>query len=219
MTDDFEPQSVCTLMIGTLATVDLVELTQLDPSLKLDIRYARCDNFLGYPVYTQARAFLQRPVAEAVVRVHRALAIEGLGLQIFDGYRPWSVTRTFWQAVAPSQRAFVADPARGSRHNRGCAVDLTLFDRTTGQALEMPSDFDEMTERAHIAYPGGSEEARRNRDRLQSAMAQEGFTVYAREWWHYDHPLWTRYPILDLSFEQLALDQDLPPAEPVEPCG
>lgn len=194
--------------MGTLATVDLVELTRLDPSLKLDIRYARQDNFLGYPVYTQPRAFLQRPVAEAVVRVHRALATEGLGLQIFDGYRPWSVTRTFWQAVAPAQRAFVADPAQGSRHNRGCAVDLSLFDLSTGQALEMPSNFDEMTERSHIAYPGGSKEARRHRERLQAAMAQEGFTVYPPEWWHYDHPLWPQYPVLDLSFEQLALEQD-----------
>ncbi|MEN9225334.1 MAG: M15 family metallopeptidase [Thermostichus sp. HHBFW_bins_43] len=206
-------------MIGTLAPVDLVELTQLDPTLKLDIRYARCDNFLGYPVYSQARAFLQRPAAEALVRVHRHLKPEGLGLLIFDGYRPWSVTRIFWQAVAPHQRVFVADPARGSRHNRGCAVDLSLFDLATGQALEMPSDFDEMTERSHIHYPGGSEAARQNRDRLRAAMATEGFTVYAAEWWHYDHPLWTRYPILDLSFEQLALEQGLPAPAPAEPCG
>src|ERR1700681_2845871 len=113
---------------GAFRTPNLVELVKLDPTIKLDIRYATANNFVGRPVYTEARAFLQRPAAEALLRAHRALSPKGFGLMIFDGYRPWSVTRLFWEVTPPDKRAYVANPQKGSKHNRGCAVDLTLFD-------------------------------------------------------------------------------------------
>ena len=180
-----------------------MELIQLDPTFQLDIRYARGDNFVGHPVYSEARAFLQRVAAEALVRVHQSLRAEGLGLLIYDGYRPWSVTKEFWDRTPPENRRFVANPERGSRHNRGCAVDLSLFHLATGRPVEMPCDFDEFTERAAQDYPGGTEEQRRNRDHLIRKMATEGFVVHPFEWWHYDHPHWEQYPVLDLRFDEI----------------
>jgi D-alanyl-D-alanine dipeptidase len=189
---------------GPLRTPDLVELVVLDPTIRLDVRYATPDNFLSTPVYEEARAFLQRPAAEAVVRVHRALRSEGYGLLIHDAYRPWWVTKVFWDATPPDKRDFVADPAKGSRHNRGCAVDLTLFRLSDGRAVEMPSLYDEMTERAHPAYAGGTADERARRDLLRSAMEREGFAVFEGEWWHFDHRDWREYPILNLSFAEIS---------------
>src|SRR6266550_8828841 len=120
---------------GSFRPPDLVEVVSLDPTIRLDIRYATSNNFLGTPLYEEARAFLQRPAAEALVRVHRALAAKGYGLLIYDAYRPWYITKIFWDATPPDKHQYVADPAHGSRHNRGCAVDLTLFDRATGRAV------------------------------------------------------------------------------------
>src|SRR6478672_7050144 len=125
---------------GATREADLVELVKLDKTIKLDIRYARTDNFVGHAVYTEARAFLQRPAAEALLRVHRKLAEKNLGLVIFDGYRPWAVTKIFWEVTPEDKRKFVANPAKGSRHNRGCAVDLSIYDFKTGMEIEMPSD-------------------------------------------------------------------------------
>ena len=133
---------------GPFRPVELVELIALDPTIRLDIRYATRDNFLATPVYTEARAFLQRPAAEALVRAHRALREQGFGLLIHDAYRPWWVTKVFWDATPADKHDFVADPAQGSRHNRGCAVDLTLFRLADGRAVAMPSLYDEMTERS-----------------------------------------------------------------------
>jgi D-alanyl-D-alanine dipeptidase len=189
---------------GPFRPVELVELVALDPSIRLDVRYATSDNFLGTPVYEQARAFLQRPAAEALVRAHRSLASEGFGLLVHDAYRPWWVTRVFWHATPPDKRAFVADPAQGSRHNRGCAVDLTLFRLADGRAVEMPSRYDEFSERAAPGYAGGTAEARRLRDLLRSRMEREGFTVFESEWWHFDYAGWREYPILNVSFEQVS---------------
>ena len=124
---------------GSFRKAELVELVALDPTIHLDVRYATASNFIGRPVYTEPRAFLQRPAAEALVRAHRALRVKGYGLLIFDGYRPWAVTKLFWDLTPPGpQREFVADPAKGSKHNRGCAVDLSLFDLATGREVEMP---------------------------------------------------------------------------------
>ena len=182
---------------------DLVELTTLDPGLHLDIRYATARNFVGRPVYKEARAFLQRPAAEALVRAHRALAAKGYGIVVFDGYRPWSVTKLFWEVTPEDKKEFVADPSQGSRHNRGCAVDLSLYDLASGREVEMPSGYDEMTERAYPDYAGGPAEARARRDLLRAAMEAEGFKVYSSEWWHYDYKDWAQYPILDLPFSAL----------------
>jgi kynurenine formamidase/D-alanyl-D-alanine dipeptidase len=197
---------------GPFRAPDLVELTALDPSIRLDIRYARTDNFLGRAVYTEARAFLQRPAAEALARVHRALAPDGYGLMVFDGYRPWAVTKLFWDATPADKKVYVADPAKGSRHNRGCAVDLTLFDLRTGREVPMPSAYDDSTERAHATYAGGTDEERKARQRLIDAMTQAGFFVYPYEWWHYDWKDWRSYPILDIPFS--AIEKRAPAAAP-----
>lgn len=188
---------------GVFRKPELVELIKLDPSIKLDIRYATNNNFLGRRVYREARAFLQRPAAEAVLRANQTLRRQGYGLVIFDGYRPWDVTKDFWDSTPPEKRHFVADPSKGSRHNRGCAVDLSLIDLKTGAEVVMPSGYDEMTERAYPNYPGGTDEQRRLRGMLRSAMEAEGFTVYEFEWWHFDYKDWKVYPILNISFDQI----------------
>jgi CubicO group peptidase (beta-lactamase class C family)/D-alanyl-D-alanine dipeptidase len=188
---------------GTFRDADLVELTTLDPSIRLDIRYATASNFVGRPVYPEARAFLQRPAAEAVVRVQRALKAVGYGLVVFDGYRPWAVTKLFWDITPPEKRNFVADPKEGSKHNRGCAVDLSMIDLKTGREVEMPSPFDEMSERAAAKYPGGPPERREKRDLLRGAMEKEGFEVYPDEWWHFDFKDWKLYRVLDIPFRDI----------------
>jgi zinc D-Ala-D-Ala dipeptidase len=189
---------------GSFRRPELVELTKLDSTIKLDIRYATTNNFLGTPVYSQARAFLQRPAAEALVRVNQALKSQGYGLLVHDGYRPWYVTKIFWDATPDDKKKiFVADPAEGSRHNRGCAVDLTLYDLRAGMEVEMPSLYDEMTERAAADYSGGTPEQREHRRILRSAMEGEGFTVLPAEWWHFDYKDWKEYPILNVRFEDI----------------
>jgi D-alanyl-D-alanine dipeptidase len=190
---------------GTFRQPDLVELIKLDPTLRLDIRYATANNFLHRPVYKQARAFLQRPAAEAVVRAQRALASKGYGLLIFDGYRPWAVTKVFWDSASEEERRieFVANPQNGSRHNRGCAVDLSLCDLKTGREIKMPSTYDEFSERAYPEYAGGTAEERATRDLLRQVMEAEGFTVYKAEWWHFDYKDWKQYGILNVPFERL----------------
>jgi len=180
----------------------LIELIKLDPTIKLDIRYATDDNFVGRKVYPEARAFLQEPAAEALVNVHKLLRTEGLGLVIFDGYRPWTITKLFWEVVPEHQRKFVADPAKGSKHNRGCAVDLSIFELKTGELVDMPSGFDEFTERASPDYTGGTELQRANRDNLRQLMENVGFTVNPNEWWHFDYKNWQDHDILDISFEE-----------------
>jgi zinc D-Ala-D-Ala dipeptidase len=188
---------------GEFRPADLVELTTLDPTIKLDIRYATARNFLGTPLYSQARAFMQRPAAEALVRVQRSLAAEGYGLLVHDAYRPWYVTKIFWDATPADKHNFVADPATGSRHNRGCAVDLTLYTLRDGRAAEMPSLYDEMSERAYPTYAGGSDAARHLRDLLRQHMEAEGFSVYEFEWWHFDYRDWKAYAVQNIRFENI----------------
>lgn len=181
----------------------MLELIKLDDTIKLDIRYARKDNFIGRPVYEEARAFLQKDAAESLIRVHRKLAYANFGLVIFDGYRPWSVTKLFWDVVSEKQKAFVADPKIGSRHNRGCAVDLSLFYLDSGKLAEMPSDFDEFNEKASPRYSGGTKRETTNRDLLRSMMEDENFIVNPNEWWHFDYESWSNYEIYDIPFSKL----------------
>jgi D-alanyl-D-alanine dipeptidase len=190
---------------GRFRANDLVELAPLDSAIQLDIRYATSNDFLGVPVYTQARAFLQRPAAEALVSVLQKLKPLGYGLLIHDGYRPWYVTKIFWDATPAEGKIFVADPAKGSRHNRGCAVDLTLYDLTTGAPIEMTGNYDEMSPRSFPDYPGGTSLQRWHRDLLRRAMESEGFTVYESEWWHFDYKDWPEYSILNIPFEKLGI--------------
>ncbi len=189
---------------GEFRKADLIELSTLNPAIKLDIRYATANNFLGTPVYSQPRAFLQRPAAEALLRVQKNLRELGYGLLIHDAYRPWYVTKIFWDATPDDKKIFVADPSQGSRHNRGCAVDLSLYELVSGKPVEMVGVYDEMSERSYAAYPGGTSLQRWHRELLRRAMEEQGFLVYPFEWWHFDYGDWKKYPILNLTFEQLS---------------
>jgi D-alanyl-D-alanine dipeptidase len=191
---------------GPFRKPDLVELATLDPAIRLDIRYATTNNFLSTPVYTETRAFMQRPAAEALLRVRHKLQPLGYGLLIHDAYRPWYVTKIFWDATPPEGKIFVADPQKGSKHNRGCAVDLTLYDLATGQPVEMPGLYDEMSPRSFPNFPGGTSLQRWHRDLLRRAMESEGFTVNEDEWWHFDYKDWKQYGILNVPFEKIAVN-------------
>ena len=182
---------------------DLVDLTSVDPGIKLDIRYASSNNFIGFPLYERPAAYMQRPAADALGRVERALAPKGYGLLIHDAYRPWFVTKMFWDATPESSHVFVADPAQGSRHNRGCAVDLTLYDLKTGRAVEMTGRYDEMSPRSYADYVGGTSRQRWLRALLRQAMEAQGFVVYPEEWWHFDYKDWNDYAIGNATFAEL----------------
>ena len=188
---------------GTFKPTQLVELIKIDPTLKLDIRYATANNLAGKPLYRQARAFLQRDAALAVAQVNQELKPLGYGLMVFDGYRPWSVTKLFWDITSAQNRKFVANPKKGSRHNRGCAVDLTLYDLKTGKEVKMTGAYDEMSERSYPDYIGGTARQRQMRNLLRSKMETHGFTVFNVEWWHFDYKDWKQYRISNIPFEEI----------------
>ena len=179
---------------------NLVELSVICPDVLLDILYATENNFVKKVVYPFSACYLQKKAAQRLRRVQRALKKRSLGLKVYDGYRPLSVQKILWEAV-PDPR-YVADPAEGSKHNRGSAVDLTLVDRE-GKELLMPSLFDDLSDRAHRDYRGASREARENSQMLEEAMVKEGFIPLPTEWWHFDDLEWEKYPILDIPFEEL----------------
>lgn len=186
-----------------LRAPDLVEVNDVDPALALEIRYSTPDNFTKKQVYTQARAFLQRPAAEALKRAHERVQKQGYGMIVYDGYRPWSVTKFFWDITPQEKKDYVGDPAKGSRHNRGCAVDLTLCDLATSKPVVMPTDYDDFTTRAHARYEGVTGAPRKHRDILREAMEAEGYKVLDEEWWHFDYKEWKKYPIMNVRFEEL----------------
>ena len=182
----------------------LIELTALDPTIRLDVRYATTNNFTGRQLYSQPRAFLVAPAAQALLNVHRAAQRTGFGLTIYDAYRPWRVTKALWDATPPGlQRNYVANPKRGSKHNRGCAVDLTLHNLADGTDVTMPSGYDEFTLRAHRNFSDAPAEALKNRDLLARLMEDAGFRGASNEWWHFDFAGWEDYPVLDVPFEKL----------------
>lgn len=184
---------------------DLVELVRLDSTIHLEIRYATTNNFLGNRFYPEARAFLQRPAAEALVRAHNKLKALGYGILVHDSYRPWYVTRMFWDAVPEKDKIFVADPKDGSRHNRGAAADISLYSLTTGAPVDMVGTYDETSDRSFANYPGGTALQRWHRELLRRTMEAEGFTVYHAEWWHFDYAGWSEYPILNIPFSQISV--------------
>ena len=190
---------------GDFRPADLAELVALDSTILLDIRYATTNNFMGEIFYSEPRAFLQRPAAEALVRAHHWLGEQGYGLLIHDGYRPWYVTKMFWDATPEELRVFVANPANGSRHNRGCAVDLTLYDLETGAPVTMTGGYDEMSPRSYPDYAGGTARQRWHRELLREAMEAQGLTVYEAEWWHFDYYDWSSYSIGNERFEELGV--------------
>ncbi len=185
-----------------LDTVDLVH-SEIKHPLMMDVRYSRQDNFLGRVVYSLPKSFLLKHVTEDLIKVHTMVNAHGFGLLVFDGYRPWSVTKIFWDESSQHDRQFLANPESGSTHNRGCAVDLSLYDLKTGKEVQMPSGFDEMNEKAYTAYPDGSEESRRARDLLQWTMKENGFTGIKNEWWHFNHLTQHSYPVMNFTFEEI----------------
>jgi len=178
----------------------LVDLKEYIPGLRFEILYATPDNFVKEVLYPEARCLLRKEVAEKLKRVQEALQADGYSLKLFDGYRPLSVQKKMW-AKFPVP-GYVADPAKGSNHNRGAAVDLTLTD-SHGNELPMPSAYDEFSERAHRNYTGGTEEERKNRQTLEDAMKKEGFIGITTEWWHFDDADAKKYPVLDLPFSSV----------------
>jgi D-alanyl-D-alanine dipeptidase len=181
------------------ALPDLVDLARFDPRLRLDIRYATPANFMGRVLYPVPRAVAQRPVAEALAKVQTRAEAAGYGLLIFDAYRPWRITRMMWEETAPEKREFVADPRTGSRHNRGCSVDLSLHRK--GVEVTMPSPYDDFTPAAYRSNTAAPAEALAANRMLEGWMVAEGFVPLPNEWWHYDWADWRRYPIMDVPLE------------------
>ncbi|KPQ31483.1 MAG: D-alanyl-D-alanine dipeptidase VanX [Porphyrobacter sp. HL-46] len=180
---------------------DLVDLARFDPRLRFDIRYATTDNFMGRVLYPVARAVTQRPAAEALSRVQTRAEAAGYGLLIFDAYRPWRITRMMWDETPPDKREFVADPASGSRHNRGCSIDLSLH--RDGVEVTMPSPYDDFTPAAYRSNTDAPAEALAASLMLEGWMVAEGFVPLANEWWHFDWADWRRYPIMDVPLEDV----------------
>ena len=190
----------------------LVDLEDFAPEIKLDIRYATPNNFMGRPLYPATKAFLRCPAARALRQAQAELEKEGLGLKIFDAYRPYGVTVAMWEQVRNPD--YVADPAKGSRHNRGAAVDVTLVDLRTGAEVPMPTAYDDFTPRAAHGFADLPPHIIRHRAVLREAMERHGFEALPSEWWHYDFRGWDRFEILDLSHREL--ERGTPMACPVK---
>jgi len=187
--------------VRAAAVQELVDLSKLDAGFRFDLRYATPDNFTKVTLYPVARAYLHRSVAEALVKVQQELAAQGLGLKIFDAYRPLSVQQRMWDLIHDDR--YVSNPAlNAGRHTRGTAVDITLVDKD-GKELPMPTPFDDFTERAHRDAAGIPAEAARNSKRLEEIMQKHGFLPYPFEWWHFDFHDWKSHPPLDVPIEQL----------------
>ncbi|MXV49743.1 D-alanyl-D-alanine dipeptidase [Pedobacter sp. HMF7647] len=179
----------------------LVEIKKAIPSIRLDIRYATTNNFTGKVMYDAPRAFARMPVVKALKQVQAELQKKGLGLKIFDGYRPYAITIKFWNAT--DKKEFVANPKNGSRHNRGCAVDLTIIDLKTGKEIDMPTGYDSFSEKASPDYSDLPAVQKANRDMLRSVMESHGFKVIDNEWWHFDFTGWEKFALMDIPFNNL----------------
>lgn len=190
----------------------LVDLETL--RIPLDIRYATANNFMKRQLYPVARAYLRAPAARALANVQEELRAKGLGIKVFDAYRPYRVTVAMWEPIRNPD--YVADPAKGSRHNRGAAVDLTLIDLKTGEELPMPTGYDDFTPRAAHAFDDLPEDAKNNRALLRDVMTRHGFVPLPSEWWHYDFAGWERFELMDVSLESLATTTASAPS-PVRP--
>lgn len=182
------------------AQYDIVNVWKLDTTIVLDIRYATTNNFTGKQVYDEAKFFLRSEPAQKILEVQKELKTLGLGLKIFDGYRPLSVQRKFWE-IMPDER-YVANPEKGSRHNRGAAVDLTLVDKY-GNEIPMPTPYDDFTEKASRNYMDFPAQIIINRKFLEDIMLKYGFEGLPTEWWHFDYKGWEKYDILDVDFKIL----------------
>lgn len=179
----------------------LVDLEKYIPGIVLDIRYATKDNFTGQKVYDAPRAFVRKLVADSLLKVQNELKTNGLGLKIFDAYRPYSATLKFYEVYPDTN--FVAAPWRGSMHNRGCAVDVTLIDFITKKELEMPTPFDDFSRKSGQLYMDLPQKVLQNRKLLRDMMVKYGFLQYDPEWWHYNFKGWEKFELMDISFDEL----------------
>lgn len=179
----------------------LVDIKKAIPSIVLDIRYATKNNFMQQVMYKQAKAFARKPVVAQLKKIQAILNKQGYGLKIFDAYRPYTITVAFYQNA--SDKNFVANPAKGSKHNRGCAIDLTIIDLKTGKELPMPTPYDSFAPEAAANYENLPPQIIKNRDFLIATMQANGFKVIYNEWWHFDFIGWQDYELMDIPFEKL----------------
>lgn len=187
---------------------DWVSVSCVAPSVEQCLAYAEDVNVFGRRFYGLNAGFLRKPVAEALERAGLTFLERGIRLVLLDAYRPWSVTCEMWNCTPEAKKRFVANPTRGSRHNRGAAVDVTLRDLQSEELLEMPSAYDDFSEKAYSDFKGGKPEAIKNRELLKHLMIQQGFTPISIEWWHFDFPGWESLPVSDISLEELKCRTD-----------
>src|SRR6187551_820856 len=180
---------------------ELVDLEKFVPGLVLDIRYATTNNFTKERIYNLSKAYARKPVAEALKKIQAELKKEGLGIKIFDAYRPYKATIKFYEIYHDT--TYVASPYRGSRHNRGCAIDMTIINLKTGEELKMPTEYDSFKKDAWPTTPVKDPLIKKNRDLIINAMQKHGFKVNSSEWWHYDFIGWQKYEVMDIDFEEL----------------
>jgi zinc D-Ala-D-Ala dipeptidase len=180
---------------------ELINLEEVIPGIVLDIRYAATNNFTGEKIYNLPRAYARKPVAEALKKAQAEFAKHGIGIKIFDAYRPYSATVKFYEIYRDT--TYVASPYKGSRHNRGCAIDMTLVKLKTGVELKMPTEYDSFRKEAWPSTAVKDPEIRKNRKLLISIMEKYGFTVYTSEWWHFDFNGWEKFEVMDIDFEEL----------------
>lgn len=179
----------------------LVNLFNIIPHLKTEWHYAGFNNFTGQILYKNPKPYLVKPAALALKPAADSLAKLGYGILLFDAYRPHSVSVKMWEIV--NNPDYVADPSKGSNHNRGTAIDVSLYDLQTGKQLKMPTDFDDFTSKAHLNYNKLPAKVKHNRDLLKNIMSYFGFKPYAKEWWHYTFITDTKYEVLDIDFNEL----------------
>lgn len=181
--------------------LEMIDLENTISDIVLDIRYATSNNFTHEVIYSAPKAFARKAVAEALCKVQDSLAFHNIGIKIYDAYRPYAATLRFYEVYPDTN--FVANPRYGSRHNRGCAIDITLVEKSTGKEIPMPTEFDDFSEKAHPVYANLPDTVLANRAFLFSIMSHFGFTHYPTEWWHFDYIGWENYPLMDIPFNDL----------------
>ncbi len=180
---------------------ELIDIAKVIPNIKIDCVYATTRNFTGKQIYLKPICYLLKPVAKQLAKVQKELEKQGLGLHVWDAYRPLPAQKRLWD-VCPDER-YVAPPSKGGRHTRGTTVDLTIYRLSDGKLLEMGTDFDDFTEKAHADCRTISDEAKRNRKLLRDLMVKYGFEPYRYEWWHFDFHGWQNYPVLEVDFDAI----------------
>jgi zinc D-Ala-D-Ala dipeptidase len=189
--------------VKTNSNKELIDLEKFIPGIVLDIRYATTNNFTGEKIYTLPKAYARKPVAEAVKKAQAELAKQGLGIKIFDAYRPYSATVKFYEVYKDT--TYVASPYKGSRHNRGCAIDMTIINLKTGKELPMPTEYDSFKKEAWPSTPVKDPVIRKNRQLIIDVMQKYGFKVNGSEWWHFDFIGWSKFEVMDIDFEELEI--------------